>query len=273
MFIYPHINPVALKIGPLAVHWYGLMYIVGFFCAWGLGYKRAKNSMLNSPVNTEQLSDLIFFCALGVVLGGRIGYVLIYAWPEFIHNPFILFKIWQGGMSFHGGLLGVITVVAWYAKKTNQTFFAIGDFLAPLVPLGLAAGRIGNFINGELWGRVTDTSLPWAMIYPYIDNQPRHPSEIYEFLMEGVLLFLIVWFFSQKPRPRKAVSGVFFLSYGCFRCIGEFFRQPDIQMGHNGYIAFGWLTTGQLLSLPMIIIGGGLMISAYRHSSQGAHNV
>lgn len=257
MFIYPHINPIAFKLGPLQVHWYGLMYIVGFLAAWGLGHLRAKRPY--SPVKSNQIDDLIFFCALGVVLGGRIGYMLFYALPGFLHNPVLLFKVWNGGMSFHGGLIGVLIAIWLYSRHIKQPVFAVGDFVAPLVPIGLGMGRIGNFINGELWGRVTN--VPWAMIYPQAGPQPRHPSEIYEFLMEGVLLFIIVWVFSRKPRPAMSVSGLFLLCYGIFRFIGECFRQPDPQLG---FIAFGWLTMGQLLSLPMIIFGLFFLRSAYK---------
>ncbi len=258
MLIYPQIDPIAFHIGPLPVHWYGIMYLVGFLAAYCLGALRVTKNPL-SPVNKDQLSDLIFYAALGVLLGGRIGYVLFYIFPVFIQNPLVLFKVWDGGMSFHGGLIGVILALWFYSKHIKQSFFAVGDFVAPLVPIGLAAGRVGNFINGELWGRVTD--VPWGMIYPQAGPLPRHPSEIYEFLMEGVLLFCIIWFFSSKPKPRMAVSGLFLFSYGSFRFIAEFFRQPDPQLG---YIAFNWMTMGQLLSLPMIIIGLTMLRCAYK---------
>jgi phosphatidylglycerol:prolipoprotein diacylglycerol transferase len=261
MFIYPHINPIALKIGPLQVHWYGLMYIVGFLSAWGLGHLRSKKPW--SPINSDQVSDLIFYCAVGVVLGGRIGYMFFYAFSDFMQDPFLLFKVWKGGMSFHGGLIGVLVAIWIHSRQLKKPFFAIGDFIVPLVPIGLGAGRIGNFINGELWGRVTD--VPWAMIYPQVGPEPRHPSEIYEFLMEGVLLFMILWVFSRKPRPRMAVSGMFLLFYGLFRFIGEHFRQPDPQLG---FVAFGWLTMGQLLSLPMIIVGVAFLHNAYRWNAR-----
>jgi phosphatidylglycerol:prolipoprotein diacylglycerol transferase len=256
MFDYPKINPIAFHLGPLPVHWYGLMYILGFLAAWGLGHYRAKKPW--SPISPEQVSDLVFYAALGVVIGGRIGYMLFYAFPDFLADPLMLIKIWQGGMSFHGGLLGVVIAIFIYSQHLKKTFFELGDFMVPLVPIGLGAGRIGNFINGELWGRIT--TQPWGMIYPQAGPLPRHPSEIYEFLMEGVVLFIIIWLFSAKPKPRMAVSGVFLVCYGLFRCIGEYFRQPDPQLG---FIAFGWLTMGQLLSLPMIIIGIILLCYAY----------
>ena len=257
MFVYPDIDPIAFHIGPLPVHWYGIMYIIGFFSAWALGNLRAKKP--GSLVTPDEISDIIFYGAMGVVFGGRIGYVLFYIFPVFIHNPLILFKVWDGGMSFHGGLIGVILALWFYSRKIQKPLFVLGDFIAPLVPLGLAAGRIGNFINGELWGRVTN--VPWGMIYPQAGPLPRHPSEIYEFLMEGVLLFIILWLFSRKPKPRMAVSGLFLTCYGSFRFVDEFFRQPDPQLN---FIAFHWLTMGQLLSLPMILIGLIILRSAYK---------
>lgn len=258
MLTYPQLDPVAFHIGPLPVHWYGIMYLIGFLAAYGLGYIRAKNNPL-SPITTDQLSDLIFYAALGVLLGGRIGYVLIYIFPSFIDNPLILFKVWDGGMSFHGGLVGVIVALLLYGRSIKKSFFEVGDFVAPLVPIGLAAGRIGNFINGELWGRVTDA--PWGIIYPQAGLYPRHPSELYEFFLEGVVLFSIVWLYSRKPKPRMAVTGLFLFTYGLLRFFAEFFRQPDSQLG---FIAFDWMTMGQLLSLPMIIIGLILLHCAYR---------
>lgn len=202
---------------------------------------------------TQQISDLIFYAALGVILGGRIGYMVFYNTHELILHPWILIKIWEGGMSFHGGLLGVILAMWLFSHHFKKTFLNVSDFVSPLVPLGLAAGRIGNFINGELWGRVTD--VPWAMIYPHVDDQPRHPSQIYEFGLEGIVLFFVVWFYAAKPRPEGRVSALFLITYSLCRLIAECFRQPDVQMG---YIAFGWLTMGQLLSIPMLLLGIGL---------------
>ncbi len=256
MLHYPHINPIAFSIGDFKVHWYGIMYLIGFAGGWGLcllPYRRQRIGL-----NREQVGDLIFYAAVGVVLGGRIGYMLFYNLPTFLHHPLVIFKVWDGGMSFHGGLIGVILAMLIFGKKHQKTFFMLGDFIAPVVPIGLAAGRIGNFINGELWGRVT--TVPWGMIYPDAGPLPRHPSEIYEFLMEGVLLFLILWIFQRKDRPTMAVSGLFLFLYGCFRFFCEFFRQPDPQLG---FIAFGWLTQGQLLSIPMIIFGGIFLWVAY----------
>lgn len=262
MLIYPHINPVALALGPIKIHWYGLMYVVGFFLAWGLGLYRARKP--RSGWTEEQVGDLVFYGAMGAVIGGRIGYMLFYDLSGFLADPLLIFKVWQGGMSFHGGLIGA-TLAAWfYGLKSKKSFSEVADFLAPLVPLGLGAGRIGNFINGELWGRVT--TMPWGMIYPNAGPLPRHPSELYEFLLEGILLFTIVWIYSAKPRPRFAVASVFLIFYGCFRIIGECFRQPDIQLG---YIAFNWLTMGQLLSMPVILWGlGGLIWAYYKHDTR-----
>ncbi|KTD72289.1 prolipoprotein diacylglyceryl transferase [Legionella tucsonensis] len=248
MLTFPYINPVAFSIGPLQVHWYGLMYLIGFVSGWLLGHWRAKHYQLDWT--SEQISDLIFYAALGVIIGGRFGYMLFYNFPELIHDPLSLFKIWQGGMSFHGGLLGVALALWFFSLKSKKSFLEIGDFIAPLVPIGLGAGRIGNFINGELWGRVTD--MPWGMVYRHVDNQPRHPSELYEFGLEGVGLFLLVWIYARKPRPVGRVSAVFLMGYAVCRIIAEFFRQPDPQLG---YIAFGWLTMGQILSIPMLLLG------------------
>jgi len=266
MLKFPNIDPIALKIGPLKVHWYGLMYLIGFIAAWFLGKSRAKKSW--TPINTEeQMSDLIFYCALGVILGGRLGYVLFYNFDFFLAQPLWLFKVWEGGMSFHGGLIGVILAMIYFSRKVGCTFFELADFVAPLIPIGLGAGRIGNFINGELWGRVTD--VPWAMVFPRAgDGLPRHPSQLYEFALEGVVLFILLWWFSSKPRPRMAVSSLFLTAYGSFRFFDEFFRQPDQQLG---FLQWGWLTMGQLLSFPMIIAGIAGLIWVYRRNNTPAH--
>lgn len=255
MFIYPSINPVAFSLGPVQVHWYGLMYLVGFLGAWVLAYWRVSYYKLNW--SSEEISDLIFYAALGVILGGRIGYMLFYNADTLIHQPWNLFKVWEGGMSFHGGLIGVALAVWLFSRKFKKPFLAVADFVAPLVPLGLAAGRVGNFINGELWGRITDVS--WAMIYPHVDNQPRHPSQIYELGLEGVALFILVWWYAHKSRPMGRVSAVFLMGYSICRLLAECFRQPDEPLG---YIAFGWLTMGQILSIPMLLLGMGLWLRA-----------
>ena len=251
MLVYPQLNPVAFSLGPIQVHWYGLMYLLGFTLAWLLAHWRVKHYQLNWT--SEQISDLIFFSALGVIIGGRVGYMLFYNTQQFIKTPWILFKLWEGGMSFHGGLLGVLIALIFFARKIKKSFWEVADFLAPLVPLALAAGRVGNFINGELWGRAT--TVPWAMIFPHVDNQPRHPSQIYEFSLEGIGLFILVWWYAAKPRPIGCVSGVFLMGYASARLIIECFREPDAQLG---YLAFNWLTMGQLLSIPMFI--GGLLL-------------
>lgn len=255
MLVYPHIDPVALQLGPLKIHWYGLMYLVGFAMAWGLGRLRAEAQGFAK----EEPGDMLFYIALGVILGGRIGYVLFYKFQSFLADPLMLVRVWEGGMSFHGGLLGVILAMAWYARKTERSFFAVADFIAPLVPPALLAGRIGNFINGELWGRPTE--LPWGMVFPHVDSLPRHPSMLYEAFLEGAVLFAILWWFSAKPRPRMAVSGLFLLLYGSFRFAVEQVREPD---AHLGFIFGGWLSMGMLLSLPMILVGAFFLIMAYR---------
>jgi len=253
MFTYPAINPVFLEMGPLKIYWYGLMYLIAFVGCWFLMRLRANQ---DKAWGKEDVSDLLFYAALGVVLGGRLGYMLFYNFHYLFSEPLSLFRVWDGGMSFHGGFLGVLFAFWYFARKTNKGFIQVSDFVAPVVPLGLAAGRIGNFINGELWGRATD--VPWAMIYPHVDHLPRHPSQIYECMLEGVFLFLIMWFYSKKTRPAFSVSALFLFGYGSFRFFAEFFREPDAQFG---FIAFDWLTMGQLLTLPMLLLG---VILVYR---------
>lgn len=248
MLTYPVIDPIALQIGFIKIHWYGLMYLISFAGGWLLARRRAKRPDIGWTA--LQVDDLVFYVAMGVVLGGRLGYMLFYDFPHLLADPLSLFKIWQGGMSFHGGLLGVLLAVWLYGHKIKKHFADITDFIAPIIPIGLGVGRIGNFINAELWGRVTD--VPWAMIFPEGGPLPRHPSQLYESFFEGLVLFSILWIYSAKPRPRYAVSGLFALLYGLFRFGLEFFRQPDSQMG---FIAWDWLTMGQLLSLPLIAVG------------------
>ncbi len=259
MLLYPDIDPVALHIGPLAVHWYGLMYLVGFGAGWWLGRVRAKCP--GSGWKPEQIDDLLFYVALGIVLGGRLGYILFYGFSDYLADPLNVLKVWKGGMSFHGGLLGVLVAMGLYGRLHGRTFFQVTDFIAPLVPPGLLAGRIGNFINGELWGKVTD--VPWAMVYPPKGPEPLHPTQLYEALLEGAALFVILWIYSRKPRPTMAVSGMFLLWYGVFRFGVEFFRVPD---AHLGYLAFGWVTMGQVLTLPMILLGIAFVWWAYRRA-------
>lgn len=248
MIVFPNINPIAFSLGPIQVHWYGLMYLLGFALAWVLAQWRAKHYKL--AWTSEQIGDLIFYSALGVIIGGRLGYMLFYNTHQLFTQPLILLKLWEGGMSFHGGLLGVAIAMGLFARKIKKPFFEVTDFLAPLVPLGLAAGRAGNFINGELWGRVTD--VPWAMVFPNSDGQPRHPSQLYELGLEGLTLFIFIWWYAAKPRPVGRVSAMFLIGYALCRLIAECFREPDAQLG---FIAFDWLTMGQLLSIPMLLVG------------------
>lgn len=262
MLAYPNIDPVAFSIGPLHVHWYGLMYVVGIGCAWWLLRRRAERGRV--ALTTAEAEDLVFYCALGVILGGRLGYTFFYNLPAFIAQPSMIFRVWEGGMSFHGGLLGVFLAMFWYGRKLGCGFFALSDIVGPLVPIGLGAGRIGNFINGELWGKPTD--LPWAMVFPSdADGLPRHPSMLYEALLEGPALFVILNWFVRKPRPRMAASGMFMLFYGLFRFFVEFVRIPDPQLG---YLAFGWVTMGQILTLPMMALGVWWIVLAYRREAQ-----
>jgi phosphatidylglycerol:prolipoprotein diacylglycerol transferase len=274
MLIYPDIDPVALNLGPLKVHWYGLMYLIGFAAFWALGRRRAARP--DSGWTAEMVDDVLFYGVAGVILGGRLGYMLFYGFDQFLANPLTLLKVWQGGMAFHGGLLGVLVAMWLVARRHGRRLFEVTDFIAPLVPLGLLAGRIGNFINGELWGHTTD--FPWGMrvacqrvpehcagLPPEAAwSPPLHPSQLYEAGLEGVALFLILWIFSSQPRPTMAVSGLFLLCYGLFRFAVELVRLPD---AHIGYLAFGWLTMGQILSTPMVAFGILLLLLAYRRDS------
>ncbi len=267
---YPAFDPVILHLGPVAVRWYGLMYLLGFAGAWLLGRVLARRP--GSPVDERGLEDLIFYGAVGVILGGRIGYILFYDFDRWLADPLVLVRVWEGGMSFHGGLLGVLVAMALFARRRGLRFLQVTDFVAPLVPVGLFFGRIGNFINGELWGAPTD--LPWGMRVPCAghadlclnklglppgtpETPPLHPNQLYEAGLEGLVLFAILWWYARRPRRRGAVSGLFLLGYGLFRFAIEFVRMPDTQLG---YLAFGWLTMGQLLSLPMILFGGYLLL-------------
>ncbi|NCP64929.1 MAG: prolipoprotein diacylglyceryl transferase [Paraglaciecola sp.] len=256
-YVFPQIDPAIFTIGPISLRWYGLMYLVGFVAAFWLAGKRLHRTSWSK----DQLSDMLFWGFLGVILGGRIGYVFFYQFPTFMADPLYLFKIWTGGMSFHGGLLGVITAMWWFARKTQNRFFTVTDFIAPLVPIGLGAGRVGNFINAELWGRTTD--VPWAIIFPNAGALPRHPSQLYEFVLEGILLFIILWLFSRIPRPTGSVSGLFLLCYGSFRFVVEYFREPDQHLG----LINGMISRGQILSMPMVLGGLALIIWAYRQAN------
>lgn len=260
MMTFPNIDPIAISIGPLKVHWYGIMYLVAFTAGWYLGRVRAKKPQ--SGWHPDEVGDILFYIALGVILGGRIGYVIFYNFSKFLENPVMLIEIWKGGMSFHGGLIGVIIAMWLFGRKTNRSFFTVSDFIAPLIPLGYGAGRIGNFIGGELWGKVTD--VPWGMVFPRAGLEPRHPSQLYQAFLGGLVIFTILWLYSKKPKPTMAVSGMFLLCFGIYRFIIEFFRQPD---AHLGYLAFGWLTMGQVLSAPMVALGLFLIWFAYKHQS------
>lgn len=254
MLQLPEIPRYIFTVGGIGPTWYGLMYVIGFM----LGYQLAKYRAKSLPDwSAEQVSNLLTYVVFGVVLGGRCGYVLFYQFPLFVENPLYLFNIRQGGMSFHGGLLGVIFAMWLFAYRNDKSWLAVSDFAAPLFPIGLFFGRIGNFINAELWGKVTD--MPWGVVFPYAGDLPRHPSQLYEALLEGLLLFVVILWYARKKPPTGHLSGMFLLGYGIVRFIVEFVRVPDI---HIGYMAFGWLTRGQLLCLPMIIVGAALLLLA-----------
>jgi phosphatidylglycerol:prolipoprotein diacylglycerol transferase len=253
---FPNIDPVAIQIGPLAIKWYGISYVVGILLGWLYARKIVTTPRLwanDKPVMTAlDLDDFVFWAAIGIVVGGRLGYILFYDFPVIAANPLAAFEIWNGGMSFHGGMLGVIVAMAFFGWLRKRPFLQVTDLIAPCVPLGLASGRVGNFINGELWGRVADPSLPWAMIFPEApDRQPRHPSQIYQFLGEGILLFLILWIFGKKERGRGQVSGLFLMGYGVLRFAAEFFREPDDFLG---LLSLG-MSMGQWLCVPMVVAG------------------
>jgi phosphatidylglycerol---prolipoprotein diacylglyceryl transferase len=257
MLIHPQFDPVVVHLGPLAVRWYGLMYLLAFMLVLVLGRYRIRTQPWRG-LTTRDLDDLLFLGVIGVVVGGRLGYILFYKFADYLREPLHIFYVWEGGMSFHGGFLGVLVAIMWFTRTRHKTWLAVTDFVAPLCPLGLGAGRIGNFINAELWGRPTD--VPWAMIFPNVDNTPRHPSQLYEFAFEGLVLFALLWWFSAKPRPAGAVSGLFLLGYGVFRFGVEFTREPD---GFLGLLSLG-LSMGQWLSLPMALAGIALIAWSYR---------
>ncbi len=255
MLAHPRIDPVAVSIGPVKVHWYGLMYLFGFAAGWFLGRRRAREPWRGLRPN--DVDDLLFFVVLGIVVGGRLGYLLFYGLDRVARDPGYVFRVWEGGMSFHGGLIGVILALVWFARSRKLAFLQIADFVAPLVPPGLFAGRIGNFINGNLWG--APTAMPWGVVFPspHAGSLPRHPTQLYEALLEGVVLFVLLWMFSRVPRALGTISGLFLLAYGVMRFAVEFVRVPD---AHIGYLAFDWFTMGQALTLPMIVGGAGLVL-------------
>jgi phosphatidylglycerol:prolipoprotein diacylglycerol transferase len=257
MLLHPTIDPVALQLGPLAIHWYGLTYLAAFALFMGLAQLRLRQAPYAQLVaqglwSKQDIEDLLFYGVVGVVLGGRVGYCLFYKPGYYAAHPLEVFAVWQGGMSFHGGMLGVIAAMALFAWQRQRAWFLVTDFIAPCVPTGLAAGRVGNFINGELWGRAADPSLPWAMVFPQSGSMiPRHPSQVYQFLGEGLLLFVVMWLYARKPRPVGAVSGAFLIGYGSLRFMAEYFREPD---AHLGLLALG-LSMGQWLCVPMVVLG------------------
>ena len=263
MLIHPMPDPIAFSLGPLAVRWYGLMYLLAFAQFIVLGRLRIRQVHIAAAGwKKEHLDDMLFYGVLGVVIGGRLGEVLFYNPAYYFAHPADILAVWKGGMSFHGGFLGVMVAMAIWGRKTGRNLMDIMDFIAPLVPLGYAAGRIGNFINAELPGRIADASLPWAMIWPNVDSLPRHPSPIYQALIDGVLLFVVLWLYARKARPRMAVSGLFALGYGCARFFTEYFRVPDYEVAILGIT----ISAGQMLSLPMIALGIALLFIAYRKS-------
>ena len=266
MFTYPEFDPVAVSIGPLfgygplEVRWYGIMFLVGFVGGWLGARARAKKPW--SRIKPEQVDDIVFYVALGTILGGRVGYMLVYGLSELLADPLSLFKVWQGGMSFHGGFVGVLVAMWFYGRHIKQPFFAVTDFIAPWTTIGLFAVRVANFINGELWGKPTSPDAPWAVI---VDGQARHASQLYEAFLEGIVLFLVLWLYSRKPRPVMATSALFLIVYGAGRFLVEFVRVPDQQIG---YLALGWVTMGQVLTAPMIIAGAILFVLAHRRRTE-----
>lgn len=257
MLTYPEIDPVALDLGRIKIHWYGLMYLIGFACAWFIGMHRGRQPW--SPVKSNQVEDLVFYAALGVVIGGRIGYVFFYNFGQFLDDPLWLFRVWEGGMSFHGGAIGVLVAMALFARRLGQSFLRVMDFVVVLAPAGLLCGRIGNFIGQELWGR--ETTSPLGMIFPKDpDALIRHPSQLYEAVLEGLVLFVVLFWFSRRQRPAGSVGALFLMGYGVFRFGVEFFREPD---AHIQFDLFGWMTRGQILTTPMMIVGLIFFIGAY----------
>ncbi len=259
MLIHPAIDPVALRLGPLAIHWYGITYLVAFALFMFLGLRRLRHEPYASARgegawSRRDVEDVLFYGVIGVVIGGRLGYCLFYKPAYYLSHPLEIFALWQGGMSFHGGMLGVTVAMLWFARVRKKHWLQVADFVAPCVPTGLAAGRIGNFINGELWGREADLSLPWAMVFRGAGDAPRHPSQLYQFLLEGLLLFVLLWLYARKPRRTGQVAAVFLLGYGLLRFIAEYFREPD---DYLGLLALN-LSMGQWLCLPMIALGAGL---------------
>ena len=259
MLTHPQFDPIAIAIGSFGIRWYGLMYLVGFVIALLLGRARALRDPWRQWT-ARDMDDVLFYAVIGVIVGGRLGYVLFYKPDYYLSHPLQVFFIWHGGMSFHGGLLGVLVAMMLFARQRAKPWLSVMDYVAPLVPPGIAAGRLGNFINAELWGR--PTNVPWAMVFPNVDRVPRHPSQLYEFALEGVALFVLLWLFSRRPRPRGAVAAMFLIGYGVARFTVEYTREPD---SYLGLLALG-LSMGQWLSLPMVVIGVGLLWWSCRHA-------
>ena len=265
--MYPHIDPVALQLGPLAIHWYGLTYLAAFGLFFFLAVRRLRHPPFAAVTGPgawtrKDVEDILFLGVMGTVIGGRLGYCLFYKPGYYASHPFEIFAVWQGGMSFHGGLLGVIGSQLWFARSRQKPFWQVMDFVAPCVPPGLAAGRVGNFINGELWGRFSDPGLPWGMVFPQSGSMlPRHPSQVYQFLLEGLLLFLLLWLYARREHKQAQVSAMFLIGYGVLRFVAEFFREPDTYLG---LLALG-MSMGQWLCVPMVLAGIVLWVWADRH--------
>ena len=268
MIVHPQFDPVALSLGPVQIHWYGLTYLVAFGLFLWLARQRVKKPWFaDAGWTARDVEDLLFYAVLGVVLGGRIGYALFYKPDQYLANPLEILQVWKGGMSFHGGLLGVIAALAWFARTRKRSFLSVADLVAPCAPTGLASGRIGNFINGELWGRAADPSLPWAMVFPQSGSSlPRHPSQLYQFALEGLLLFALLWFYGRRQRPVGQVAAAFVVGYGVFRFIAEYFREPDSFLG---LLALN-MSMGQWLCVPMIVGGAALWVWCGRRANPGA---
>jgi len=273
MLMHPSIDPVALQLGPLAVHWYGLTYLAAFGLFMWLAHLRLHHAPYAALVaqgdwSKQDIEDLLFYGVVGVIVGGRVGYCLFYKPGYYAEHPLEVLALWQGGMSFHGGMLGVISAMAVFAWQRQRPWLLVTDFIAPCVPTGLAAGRVGNFINGELWGRAADPALPWAMVFPQSGSwMPRHPSQLYQFFGEGLLLFVFLWLYGRKPHPVGAVSGVFLLGYGSCRFMAEYFREPD---AHLGLLALN-MSMGQWLCVPMVVAGAWLWLRSL-HNTSNEHN-
>jgi len=270
MLIHPQIDPVALQLGPIAVHWYGLTYLAAFALFMFLGSRRLRHTPFAAMKGKgawayRDVEDILFMGVMGVVLGGRIGYCLFYKPAYYLAHPLEVFYVWQGGMSFHGGMLGVIAAMLWFAFSRKRAFLQVADFVAPCVPTGLAAGRVGNFINGELWGRLADPELPWAMVFRGAGDLPRHPSQVYQFLLEGLLLFVLLWWYARTAPKQGQVAAAFLFGYGVMRFVAEFFREPD---AHLGLLSLG-MSMGQWLCVPMVLGGAGLWWWSDKRKIQG----